>query len=58
MAITFGVMVPHPPIILPEVGKGEERKITATKKQDVIAAELSGTTITLTIAAVVWNLAV
>ena len=28
--ITGACMVPHPPIILPEVGRGEEKKITAT----------------------------
>ena len=27
MSITGGVMVPHPPIILPEIGRGEEKKI-------------------------------
>jgi AmmeMemoRadiSam system protein A len=30
MSIINAVMVPHPPIILPEVGRGEERKIKAT----------------------------
>lgn len=30
MAIVGAVMVPHPPIILPEVGRGEEKKIQAT----------------------------
>ena len=30
MAIVGAIMVPHPPIILPEVGKGEEKKIAAT----------------------------
>lgn len=30
MSIVAAVMVPHPPIILPEVGKGEEQKIGAT----------------------------
>ncbi len=30
MAITGAIMVPHPPIILPEVGNGEEKKISAT----------------------------
>ena len=30
MAVIGAVMVPHPPIILPEIGRGEERKIQAT----------------------------
>lgn len=30
MAIAGAIMVPHPPIILPEVGGGEEKKIQAT----------------------------
>ncbi|MCR5508119.1 MAG: AmmeMemoRadiSam system protein A [Lachnospiraceae bacterium] len=30
MSITGAIMVPHPPIILPEVGNGEEKKIQAT----------------------------
>jgi AmmeMemoRadiSam system protein A/AmmeMemoRadiSam system protein B len=30
MALLGAFIVPHPPIIIPEVGKGEERKITAT----------------------------
>ena len=30
MAVTGAVMVPHPPIIVPEIGRGEERKIQAT----------------------------
>lgn len=30
MAIIGAVAVPHPPIILPEIGKGEERRIAAT----------------------------
>ena len=32
MAITGAIMVPHPPIILSEVGRGEEKKIKATVK--------------------------
>ena len=28
--ITFGCAVPHPPLIIPEIGKGEEQKIHAT----------------------------
>lgn len=30
MAVLAGFIVPHPPIILPEVGRGEERKIKTT----------------------------
>ena len=30
MAVIGAVMVPHPPIILPEIGRGEEKKIQAT----------------------------
>jgi AmmeMemoRadiSam system protein A/AmmeMemoRadiSam system protein B len=30
MAIVFAVAVPHPPIIIPEIGRGEERKIQST----------------------------
>lgn len=30
MAITGGFIVPHPPLILPEIGRGEERKIQKT----------------------------
>lgn len=30
MGILAGFMVPHPPLILPEIGKGEERKIQNT----------------------------
>ena len=30
MSVVGAVMVPHPPIILPEVGRGEEKKIAAT----------------------------
>ena len=32
MAIKGAIMVPHPPIILPEVGRGEEKKIDKTFK--------------------------
>ena len=36
MSIIAAYIVPHPPIILPEIGKGEERKVqkqsTVTKK--------------------------
>ena len=30
MGILGGVMVPHPPLILPEVGRGDERQIMFT----------------------------
>lgn len=32
MSILAGFMVPHPPLIIAEVGKGEERKIAETEK--------------------------
>ena len=30
MSVTGAIMVPHPPLIIPDVGRGEERKIQAT----------------------------
>lgn len=30
MSVASAIMVPHPPLIVPEVGRGEERKISAT----------------------------
>ena len=30
MAIVAAMAVPHPPIILPEIGRGEEKKIAKT----------------------------
>ena len=52
MAIVGAFMVPHPPIILPEVGRGEEEKISLTKKSyEVVAdriAELKPETIIIT----------
>ena len=30
MSVVGAIMVPHPPILLPEVGRGEEKKIAAT----------------------------
>ncbi|MBP5160164.1 MAG: AmmeMemoRadiSam system protein B, partial [Lachnospiraceae bacterium] len=39
MAITGAIMVPHPPIILPEVGRGEEKKISDTTAAFEAAAE-------------------
>lgn len=43
MSMIGGIMVPHPPIILPEVGQGEEKKIQNTidayeKAADLVAA--------------------
>ena len=44
MSVLGAIMVPHPPIILPEVGRGEEKKIAATdaayRKAAAFAAEL------------------
>ena len=40
MSIIGAIMVPHPPIILPEVGKGEEAEISATTKAYEEAARL------------------
>ena len=52
MSIAGAIMVPHPPIILPEVGRGEEKKIYATaaayEKAAAFAAELKPDTIVLT----------
>ena len=42
MPITGAIMVPHPPILLPEVGRGEEKKITATDEAYRQAAALVG----------------
>ena len=42
MSIVGAVMVPHPPIILPEVGRGEEKKISETDRAYREAAELVG----------------
>ena len=39
MAVKGAVMVPHPPIIVPEIGRGEERKIQATADSCRRAAE-------------------
>ncbi len=51
MSVIGAIMVPHPPIILPEVGKGEEKKIRATseayEKAAALAAELKPDTIVL-----------
>ncbi len=39
MGIVNAVMVPHPPIIIPEVGRGEEKKIQATTDAYLAAAK-------------------
>lgn len=30
MTVIGGIMVPHPPLIVPQVGRGEERAVAAT----------------------------
>ena len=40
MSVLGAVMVPHPPILLPEVGRGEEKKIGATEAAYRTAAAL------------------
>ena len=40
MSVIGAIMVPHPPIILPEVGRGEEKKIAASDSAYRKAAEL------------------
>ncbi len=40
MAVNAAFAMPHPPIILPEVGRGEERKIAATTKGFDTSAEM------------------
>ncbi len=40
MGILAAVMVPHPPLIVPEVGRGEEEKIKDTIRSFTKAAEL------------------
>ena len=51
MPVVGAIMVPHPPIILPEVGRGEEKKIAASdsayRKAAAFAAELRPDTIVL-----------
>ena len=32
MPMLGAVLTPHPPVLLPEVGKGEEKKISATER--------------------------
>ena len=40
MAFTGAVMVPHPPVLIPEVGRGEEQKISETAAAYLQAAEM------------------
>ena len=51
MSVVGAIMVPHPPILLPEVGRGEEKKIAATaaayERAAAFAAELKPDTIVL-----------
>ena len=51
MSVVGAIMVPHPPILLPEVGRGEEKKIAASdsayRKAAALAAELRPDTIVL-----------
>ena len=42
MSVVGAIMVPHPPIILPEVGRGEEKKIAATDEAYRKAAAFVG----------------
>ena len=42
MGISAGFMVPHPPLIIPDVGKGEEKKIQKTIDAYQRAAEKIG----------------
>ena len=39
MSVVGGIMVPHPPLILPEVGRGEEKCIETTRKAYEKSAE-------------------
>ncbi len=34
MSIIFGAMVPHPPLIIPQVGKGEEAGIAERSRPE------------------------
>jgi aromatic ring-opening dioxygenase LigB subunit len=40
MSITAAIMVPHPPLIIPEVGRGQEKRISDTVVAYRRAAEL------------------
>ena len=43
MPILAGFMVPHPPMIVPDIGKGEERKISSTiEAYERVADEVAG----------------
>ena len=42
MGISAGIMVPHPPLIIPDVGRGEEKKIQKTIAAYQKAAETIG----------------
>ena len=42
MGISAGFMVPHPPLIIPDVGRGEEKKIQKTIDAYQRAAEIIG----------------
>ena len=42
MSVVGAIVVPHPPILLPEVGRGEEEKIQATHRAYERAAALAG----------------
>ncbi len=51
MSVVGAIVVPHPPILLPEVGRGEEKKISATdaayRKAAAFVAELQPETVVL-----------
>ena len=51
MSVVGAIMVPHPPIILPEIGRGEEKKIAASdaayRAAAAFAAQLQPDTIVL-----------
>ena len=32
MSLVFGCIAPHPPVLLPEIGRGREREVTATSR--------------------------
>ena len=42
MSIIKSYMVPHPPLIIPEVGKGEEEQIKkTTNSYEIVAKEIA-----------------
>ncbi|MDY6335357.1 MAG: AmmeMemoRadiSam system protein A, partial [Lachnospiraceae bacterium] len=41
MAVVGAVMVPHPPLILPEVGRGAEKEIAETARAYEAAADFA-----------------